>query len=649
MVAGWLALASPVLALQVTDQVRISEVHYDPAADDEEPEQFVELYNAGPNVAYLDGAVITDEGNFGFNEATFQFPGTPLTGTTIPLLPGAFLLLVVDAAQSPYSHIVWEFYGGAGDSDVPEINNLVKTSGLASDLRLGNDGDGLTLSVGITNGNFIPCNEVVDGVSWESGGGAGEVTGMGTAVCGDPSPHPGQSNGNRSLQRFSNGNDTNSSAADFGVAVRTPGVGRPCVLDSGCLTMTYFPCTPLVAYPVEVSLFALEANAGLASVRVFHRVAGAATYDSLNATALTPQLFRADLPGHVNQTRVQYYAEVRDTAGNFARVPATAPPVPAEYRVGPTTITTIQSSVVADSCGSSTYAGTAVNVRAVVTHHAREFADDVFYLQRGNGPSSGIRVQSPDGSFIPDLGDSVSVSGMVEEQNCQTTIVRFPQCGQVNAMNRKVLARGVASPAQAAVEANEGMLITLRGPCTIASSWLGQGDAAEFAVTWGSEAVWVGGDTFQPDGIGFMVPPVLSTLDSITGIVAARLPTSYDPTTRLRIEPRRDYDVDLDVTDAADAGGFDVVRLHPNPARPHRLQVTIEFAPPVEAHFALEVYDAAGRRVRRLATGSRRAATRDRVVWDGTDDAGHAVGAGAYFVRLHTADTHTVAKLLVLR
>jgi len=651
LACAWAAIActQPAVALQVGDQVRISEVHYDPESVTEEPEQFVELYNAGTSVAYLDGAVITDEGNFGFNEATFQFPGTPLTGTTIPLQPGAFLLLVVDATQSPYSNIVWEFFGGIGDTDVPEIANLVKTSGLASDLRLGNDGDGVTLSVGITTGNIIPCNEVVDGVSWESGGGASEATGMGAGVCSDPSPHSGQSNGNQSLQRIQNGNDTNASTADFGVAVRTPGVGRPCALDGTCLSMSYFPCTPLVAFTVELSLFALEANAGLTSVRIFHRVAGVATYDSLDATAVTSQLFRADLPGQVNQTRVQYYAVVHDGAGNTARVPSRAPSVPAEYRVGPTTIATVQGSVVEDSCGSSTYAGTAVNVRGVVSHRAREFADDVFYIQRGNGPSAGIRVRSADGAFVPDLGDSVSVSGMVEEQNCQTTIELFPWCGDVHTTHRKVKPRSVASPGQVAAEANEGMLVTLRGPCMIVTPWLGQGDAAEFAVTWAAEAAWVGGDTFQPDGIGFMVPPVGATLDSITGIVAARALTSSDPTTRLRIEPRRDYDVDLDISDAPDATPFDVVRLHPNPARPHRLQVTIEFAPPAGAPFALTVYDAAGRRVRQLATGSRQAAGRDRVVWDGTDDAGRAVGAGAYFVRLRAGDTSTIAKLLVLR
>lgn len=646
---GCLTLASPVAALQISDQVRISEVHYDPGSENEDPEQFIELYNGGSTTAYLDGAVITDEGNSGFNEATFQFPGTPLTGTTIPLAPGAFLLLVVDATQSPYSNIGWEFYGGTGDTDVPAIGNLVKTSGLAGDLSLGNDGDGLTLSIGITTGNVIPCNEVVDGVSWESGGGADEVTAPGGGACADANPHPGHTNGNQSLQRFQNGNDTQSSAADFGVAVRTPGTGRPCLLDTECLSLSYFPCVPLVAGTVEISLFALDSAPGVTSVRVFYRKVGVATYDSIAAAVVTPQLFRANLPGQVNQTRVQYYAVVHDGAGNVARVPATAPAVPSEYRVGPTTIVAIQGTTTGDSCASSIYAGTAVNVRGVVTHHAGEFAEDVFYVQRGIGPNAGIRVVSRDGVFVPDLGDSVTVNGMVMEDHCQTTIELFPLCGEVHATHRKVRARSLSSPNAVKAEANESMLVTLRGPCIVATPMSGQGDAAEFAVMWGSEVAWVGADTFQPDGIGYMIPAVGAHLDSITGIVAARTATLADPATRLRIEPRRDYDVDIDVTDVQAPDDFELVRLHPNPAGPGPLRVTIEYVVPAGAGFEFDVYDASGAHVRHLAAGTQLAGGREQITWDGRDDAGRSIAAGAYFIRLRAGKTATVRKLLVLR
>ena len=65
----------PALALNVTDQVKINEVSYDPSESPEDPFEFIELYNAGGTIAYLDGAVISDEGNNGTAEASFQFPG----------------------------------------------------------------------------------------------------------------------------------------------------------------------------------------------------------------------------------------------------------------------------------------------------------------------------------------------------------------------------------------------------------------------------------------------------------------------------------------------------------------------------------------------------------------------------------------------
>jgi hypothetical protein len=515
-------------------------------------------------------------------------------------------------------------------------------------LRLSNDGDGVTLSVGITSGNVIPCNEIVDGVSWESGG-ANDVTATSSGTCADTSPHPGVGNGDFSLQRIQNGNDTHSSAADFGVAVRTPAGPRPCLLDPECSILSYFPCVPLVNFTVEVSFFAVESSANLSSVRIFYRPSTAAQFDSIDATGVAAQLFRADLPGQANQARMQYYAVARDAAGNVATIPTGGATAPREYRVGPTAITAVQGNVVADSCGSSAYAGTAVNVRGVVTHRAGEFEPDVFFVQRGNGPNAGIRVRSPGAAFVPDLGDSVTVNGMVEEQNCQTTIVLFPECGEVHASRRKVRARVVTSPADVALEVNEGVLVTLRGPCTVATPMLGQDDAMEFGVTWSQELAWVGGDTFQPDGIGYMIPAVGTNLDSITGVVMSRSPTTVDPLTRLRLEPRRDYDVDLDVTDAPAADEFAVVRLHPNPARLGSPPVTIEFVVRHGAGYRLAVHDARGALVRRLAAGSGAASDRERVLWDGTDAAGRAVAAGAYFVRLHREGAVYTRKLLLLR
>ena len=223
-------------ALELTDQVKINEVSYDPnevVNGSEEPYEYIELYNAGSTTAYLDGAAISDEGGNGTSEATFVFPGGH-GGTSIPLAPGAFLLLVVDATGSPWGGgsggnglARFEFYAGGTDSDEPTTPNLIKTAGMGLDLSFANAGDGVTLSTGVSTGSVIPCAEIVDGVSWETGG-TGDTTPLSNTVCTDPSPHPGYTNGgaslNQTLQRNNDGIDTNtSSSADFQAAVRSPG------------------------------------------------------------------------------------------------------------------------------------------------------------------------------------------------------------------------------------------------------------------------------------------------------------------------------------------------------------------------------------------------------------------------------------------
>jgi flagellar hook assembly protein FlgD len=50
--------------------------------------------------------------------------------------------------------------------------------------------------------------------------------------------------------------------------------------------------------------------------------------------------------------------------------------------------------------------------------------------------------------------------------------------------------------------------------------------------------------------------------------------------------------------------------------------------------FHAEIYDASGRRVRRLASGVRRGEV--MLVWDGRDEEGRVARAGLYFLRVST-------------
>lgn len=650
---GALALAAPqARALQPTDRVKISEVCYDPAEIPATAYEFVELYNAGNTVAYLDGAVVSDQGNNGTNETTFQFPGTPLTGTTLPIAPGQFVLIAVSATGSPYAGIDWEFFAGGTDTDLAPVPNLVKTSGLGSDLGLANTGDGLTLSTGVSNGNVIPCAEVVDGVSWQDGGGVNEVNPVSRTVCSDPAPHQGLANGQRSIQRRTNGNDTERTNDDFGIAVRTPRAPAPCLLDPTCVRdLAYSPCVPLANQPVSVSVHI--GGGTWSSIRIFHKLDTAALYDSATAVPGPDTTWVAVLPGRPNLSRVEYWLRAVDTDGNSLVLPAPGPGTAAQYRVGVVSIASIQGTVAADSCGSSTFAGQAVNVRGVVTHHPAEFDFQYFYVQRGTGTNSGIRVFVPVLHFTPALRDSVSISGIVQESNCETEIVLFPKCGQVLAVKRRVEPRVLPAVSHVALEQNEGMLVTIAGPIQVASDFDTTGSSFEFRVGNGGDAAWVGGDTFWPDNNGYSYRPVPGHgLDALTGIVMRRTPNTFDGVTRLRLEPRRDNDVDLDYTDTGDpGGGIDVVgafRLRPNVPNPFNPTTAVEYDLRAAGETRVEIFDARGARVRTLVSGLQPPGPH-RVLWDGRDDAGRGVASGLYVVRLRSGADSASHKMLLLR
>jgi hypothetical protein len=83
----------------------------------------------------------------------------------------------------------------------------------------------------------------------------------------------------------------------------------------------------------------------------------------------------------------------------------------------------------------------------------------------------------------------------------------------------------------------------------------------------------------------------------------------------------------------------------PNPFNP---MTSLHFNLPSDSHVDLKIYDVAGRLVRSLASGSRPAGA-NKVRWNGTDDAGHAVASGTYFARLVVDDQVEIKSLTLVR
>ncbi|HET6462933.1 MAG TPA: FlgD immunoglobulin-like domain containing protein [Candidatus Krumholzibacteria bacterium] len=84
---------------------------------------------------------------------------------------------------------------------------------------------------------------------------------------------------------------------------------------------------------------------------------------------------------------------------------------------------------------------------------------------------------------------------------------------------------------------------------------------------------------------------------------------------------------------------------YPNPFRD---QTTISAHLAAQSNLDLAVFDVAGRRVAKLASGTR-GAGEHIFTWNGTDEAGRRVPAGVYFCRLQVGDQLFREKLVVLR
>jgi hypothetical protein len=223
LAALWLIVSGPTAwGLQVWDRVVLNEIYYYVPGYDMHNE-YIEIMNAGGTVAFLDGAVITDEGDDGMPEGVYRFPGSH-GGHEIPLHPGGILLIAVDAVpgeiEPDLSGADWEFWHPGDDNDNPDVPNIVLVSGADVDMALANVGDGLVLATGVDTVASIDCRTVVDGANWAA---VADPVPIGFLACedlafADPSPQ-----GN-SLGRCPGGIDHDTTSADdWFMSLPTPG------------------------------------------------------------------------------------------------------------------------------------------------------------------------------------------------------------------------------------------------------------------------------------------------------------------------------------------------------------------------------------------------------------------------------------------
>jgi hypothetical protein len=92
-------------------------------------------------------------------------------------------------------------------------------------------------------------------------------------------------------------------------------------------------------------------------------------------------------------------------------------------------------------------------------------------------------------------------------------------------------------------------------------------------------------------------------------------------------------------------GSFALENAVPNPFTG---MTEISFALPSKINADLKIYDASGRLVRTLASGTLNAGAHT-MVWDGRDETGHTVNAGIYFYKLNAGANQAVKKVVLMR
>ena len=109
-----------------------------------------------------------------------------------------------------------------------------------------------------------------------------------------------------------------------------------------------------------------------------------------------------------------------------------------------------------------------------------------------------------------------------------------------------------------------------------------------------------------------------------------------------------DFSVILSTSDAPLPGLPERVALagaYPNPCNP---RAVVRFSLPRAMAATLDLHDAAGARVRRLAAGAFVAGAHE-LAWDGRDDHGRESASGTYLLRLVTAEGVRTAKVALVR
>jgi hypothetical protein len=325
---------------------------------------------------------------------------------------------------------------------------------------------------------------------------------------------------NVSLGRSPSSTDTGNSANDLYLEAATPKAQNTFNNPPDVWTLRSTPCVPFSTDSVEVSVYASDPD-GISSVKVYYSVNGGAFGNLVMTASPGDSLYRRKIPPQSDQAMVRFYVTATDAnvVPATAVYPGDAPSGAYAYRVGLQLISDVQYvDIGGDSSG---YAGTVVNLAGVVTAGRGIYGANTFVIQDGSGPWNGIYIYDATASAPAEEGDSVVVSGWVQEYRRTTTdtlrtteIYMFSGCYQEVATGRTipdpVVVTTVTLTPLSTAEAYEAVLVRTED-VTVTDDSLGYG---EWQINDGSGACRC------DDASGyFYTPSTGDQLDAVQGIM----------------------------------------------------------------------------------------------------------------------------------
>jgi len=183
------------------------------------------------------------------------------------------------------------------------------------------------------------------------------------------------------------------------------------------VSVTRNPAAPTSSQDVVVSAEITD-DGSVVSATIHYSTDNGATYHQVPMSPGTP--FTGTIPAQGNGTFVQYYLSAEDNEGLVGHSPENYQYSNYFYTVRDDGLTIYDIQYTPFDDGVSGYTGYEVTVSGIVTADVNDFAA-MYFIQDGSGPWTGLAVQ--DGVNTPARGDSVTVTGRIDEGSTVTTMM----------------------------------------------------------------------------------------------------------------------------------------------------------------------------------------------------------------------------------